>query len=127
LATSDGAVAAFGSAEFYGAMAGRPMNAPVTAIAATPTLGGYWLLAADGAVFAFGDAGFFGAGTAAAAPFVDLVPTATGRGYWLLQTDGSVLAFGDAQIEKPRPPGETGPRDRTTIGVARSQPSPASC
>jgi hypothetical protein len=29
-------------------------------MAATPTGGGYWLVASDGGIFAFGDAGFLG-------------------------------------------------------------------
>ena len=29
-------------------------------MAATPSGGGYWLVAADGGIFSYGDAGFFG-------------------------------------------------------------------
>ena len=37
-------------------MGGRPLNAPVVGIAATPDGGGYWEVASDGGIFAFGDA-----------------------------------------------------------------------
>lgn len=56
LASTDGGVFAFGNARFYGSMAGRPLSAPIVAIASTPTSQGYWLLTAAGQVFAFGDA-----------------------------------------------------------------------
>jgi hypothetical protein len=41
-------------------MGGRPLAAPVTAMAATPDGRGYLMVGADGGVFTFGDAPFFG-------------------------------------------------------------------
>jgi hypothetical protein len=41
-------------------MGGKPLNAPIVAMASTPDGGGYWEVASDGGLFAFGDAGFFG-------------------------------------------------------------------
>lgn len=50
---------------YYGSLPGLGItpNAPIVAIAATPSAKGYWLLGADGGVFAFGNAPFLGAGT----------------------------------------------------------------
>jgi hypothetical protein len=56
LAGSDGGVFSFGTAQFYGSMAGKPLNKPVVGIVASASGNGYWLIAADGGVFAFGDA-----------------------------------------------------------------------
>src|SRR4051794_18912586 len=39
---SDGGIFAFGDAQFYGSMGGKPLNAPVVGIAATPSGKGYW-------------------------------------------------------------------------------------
>jgi hypothetical protein len=60
LVASDGGVFAFGTAQFYGSMAGKHLNSPITGIVATSDDRGYWLVAKDGGVFAFGDAGFSG-------------------------------------------------------------------
>jgi len=49
-----------GNTPFYGSIGGKPLNAPMVGIAATPSKHGYWLIAADGGVFAFGNALFFG-------------------------------------------------------------------
>ncbi len=57
---SDGGLFAFGNAQFYGSMGGKPLNAPVVGLAATPTGGGYWEVASDGGLFAFGNAQFYG-------------------------------------------------------------------
>lgn len=54
-ARPDGSVDAFGCS-FHGSMAGKPLNAPIVGIAATPTGNGYWLVAGDVGIFAFGDA-----------------------------------------------------------------------
>jgi hypothetical protein len=72
LAASDGGVFAFGTAQFYGSMAGKHLNSPITGIVATADDRGYWLVAKDGGVFAFGDAGFSGSmgGKTLAAPIV---------------------------------------------------------
>ncbi len=39
-------------------MGGTPLNQPIVGMAAMPTGGGYWLVAADGGIFAFGDGMF---------------------------------------------------------------------
>jgi hypothetical protein len=54
--SSDGGVFTFGTAQFYGSMAGTHLNSPITGIVPTSDDGGYWLVAQDGGVFAFGDA-----------------------------------------------------------------------
>jgi hypothetical protein len=56
---ADGGIFSFG-APFYGSMGGKPLNAPIVGMAATPDGGGYWEVAADGGIFSFGDAGFAG-------------------------------------------------------------------
>jgi hypothetical protein len=60
LVSSTGAVSHFGSAKFYGSMAGRHLKAPIIGIVATADDRGYWLVAKDGGVFSFGDATFQG-------------------------------------------------------------------
>jgi hypothetical protein len=98
LADSSGAVSAYGSAHFYGSMAGQPLVAPIAHIVSTPDGKGYWLVASDGGIFNFGDAGFFGSmgGRHLNAPVVGLGPTRDGHGYWLVASDGGVFSFGDA-------------------------------
>jgi len=98
LVASDGGVFAFGSAKFYGSMAGKHLNAPVVGMASTPNGKGYWLVASDGGVFAFGSARFYGsmAGKHLNAPVVGMASTPNGKGYWLVAADGGVFAFGDA-------------------------------
>ncbi|HEV3364284.1 MAG TPA: hypothetical protein VG795_09125, partial [Acidimicrobiia bacterium] len=51
LASSDGGVYSFGSARFFGSMAGTPLAHPVVGIAPLPSGAGYWLVANDGGVF----------------------------------------------------------------------------
>ena len=63
MVAQDGGVFTYGNAAFYGSRALKPLNQPVTGMAATPTGAGYWLAAADGGVFTYGDAGFYGAAT----------------------------------------------------------------
>jgi hypothetical protein len=72
LVAADGGVFAFGTARFYGSMAGKHLNSPITGIVATSDDRGYWLVAQDGGVFAFGDAAFSGSmgGKTLAAPVV---------------------------------------------------------
>lgn len=74
------------------------LNHPVVGIAASPTGGGYWLVAGDGGVFAFGDASFFGSTGSLRLnePIVGMAATPTGKGYWLVARDGGVFTFGDA-------------------------------
>ena len=44
----------------YGSTGNIHLNRPVVGMAATPSGGGYWLVASDGGIFTFGDAGFYG-------------------------------------------------------------------
>lgn len=60
LVSSDGGVFTFGTAQFYGSMAGEHLDSPITGIVPTSDDGGYWLVAQDGGVFAFGDAVYSG-------------------------------------------------------------------
>jgi hypothetical protein len=65
---------------------------------ATPTGGGYWLVASDGGIFAFGDAKFAGSTGAIHLnqPIVAAIDTPSGAGYCLVASDGGIFAFGDA-------------------------------
>ncbi|HLN15996.1 MAG TPA: Ig-like domain-containing protein, partial [Acidimicrobiales bacterium] len=94
----DGGVFAFGQAQFYGSMGGKPLNEPVVGIASTGDGGGYWLVASDGGIFNFGDAGFYGStgSMMLSSPIVAMQPTPDGKGYWLVARGGGVYAFGDA-------------------------------
>ncbi len=97
--TTDGRVVAYDSAVHHGDAGALTLARPITAMAATPTDDGYWLVAGDGGIFAYGDAGFFGStgDIDLARPIVDLAPTPSGNGYWLVGDDGGVFAFGDAR------------------------------
>jgi lysophospholipase L1-like esterase len=88
----------FTNAGPFGSEAGRPLNQPIVAMAATNDAKGYWLVGADGGVFTFGDAGFYGStgGLVLDKPIVGIVPTTDDQGYWLVASDGGVFAFGDA-------------------------------
>ena len=98
LATSDGGVYSFGSARFFGSMAGARLAHPVVGIAPLPSGAGYWLVADDGGVFAFGGAPFLGSlgGRRLASPITAMAVTPTGAGYWLVARGGGVFGFGDA-------------------------------
>jgi len=74
------------------------LNSPVVGMAATPSGGGYWLVAADGGIFSFGDAAFQGStgNLALTSPVVGMAPTPSGSGYWLVAADGGIFSFGDA-------------------------------
>ena len=54
----DGGVFAFGTAGFYGSLAGVTLSAPIQGMATTFDGAGYWLVGQDGAIYAFGDAAF---------------------------------------------------------------------
>src|SRR5205807_5808382 len=94
---ADGGVSAC-DAPFFGSTGGMRLNQPVVGMAATPTGGGYWLVARDGGIFAYGDAGFFGStgGMVLNQPIVGMASTPSGNGYWLVARDGGIFAFGDA-------------------------------
>src|SRR5205807_334149 len=94
-ASHEGGVYTFGQAQFYGSMGGTKLNAPITAMSATPSGLGYWLMGRDGGIFTFGDAKFFGStgNLRLNAPVVALQPTPTGRGYWLVAKDGGIFSF----------------------------------
>ncbi len=62
--STDGGVFSYGDAVFYGSLADKPLNRPISDAVMHPTGRGYWLLGEDGGVFAFGAAEFFGAPTA---------------------------------------------------------------
>ena len=98
LAAADGGVFAHGDAPFAGSAGALRLNAPVTAIAPTPTGDGYVLAARDGGVFAYGDASFAGSARALKlnAPVVGVAMTPSGQGYVLAAADGGVFTYGDA-------------------------------
>jgi BclA-like protein len=80
MAGSDGGVFAFGTAHFYGSLAGKHLNAPISEIVPTSDEQGYWLVGRDGAVYPFGDAATKGSmsGKALAAPVVSAAATGGG-------------------------------------------------
>ena len=99
LVAKDGGVFAFGDAQFYGSMGGRPLNAPIVGMAVDPTTGGYWEVASDGGVFAFGSPFLGSAGDLhLAAPIVGMAADRSGGGYWEVASDGGVFAEGDAPL-----------------------------
>jgi hypothetical protein len=67
-------------------------------MAASPSGGGYLMVASDGGIFAFGDAEYAGsaAGVRLAAPIVGMALTSDGDGYWMVGADGGVINVGDA-------------------------------
>jgi hypothetical protein len=93
-------VAAYGDALHLPNFAGKTLQAPATAMAATPTGKGYWVTTAMGQVFGFGDARPHGSvnGTHLFAPVVGMAAAPDGRGYRLVAADGGVFAFGDARF-----------------------------
>jgi hypothetical protein len=96
-----------GAIQYWSSSAGSPpalsaggLPGPVTAVAATPNGGGYWLTNAAGGVSPHGTAVSHGSmsGTALRAPIVGMASTPSGNGYWLVASDGGVFAFGDANF-----------------------------
>ena len=109
LVASDGGVFTFGTAEFYGSMAGTHLNSPITGIVPTSDDGGYWLVAQDGGVFAFGDAVYSGSmgGKVLNAPVVGGASASGG---------GSAGPAGPAGATGPAgPPGPVGPSGPSTF------------
>ncbi|HLN18247.1 MAG TPA: hypothetical protein VK277_16020 [Acidimicrobiales bacterium] len=95
---SDGGIFNFGNAGYYGSQGGKPLNAPVVGIAATPDGAGYFEVASDGGIFNYGDAGFFQSegGKPLFRPMVGIAATPDGQGYFEVASDGGVFTFGDA-------------------------------
>ena len=119
-ATADGGVYGYGGAPFFGAMAGKKLNAPVISLVPTPNDGGYWQLSADGGIFSFGNARFFGStgGKRLNQPIVGMAATPSGNGYWLVARDGGIFSFGDAAFF-----GSTGAKrlNQPIIGMAATK------
>jgi len=117
LAASDGGIFSY-DAPFFGSMGGKPLNAPIVAIAADPRTGGYWEVGSDGGLFAF-NAPFFGSmgGKPLNAPVVGMVATPDGLGYWEVAADGGIFNFGDAKLY-----GSMGgkPLNKPVVGIASS-------
>lgn len=101
LVASDGGVFTYGTAQFYGSMAGKHLNSPITGIVATSDDRGYWLVAQDGGVFAFGDAAFSGSmgGKTLAAPVVGGTSASEG---------GSTTTGSQGPVGPPGPQGPAG-------------------
>ncbi|GAC1590798.1 MAG: hypothetical protein NVS3B21_08700 [Acidimicrobiales bacterium] len=100
LVAPDGGIFSYGAAPFFGSMGGKPLNAPIVAMAATADAKGYWLVANDGGIFAFGNAAFYGSmgGRHLNSPIVGMAATPDGKGYWLVASDGGIFAFGSASF-----------------------------
>ena len=71
----------------------------LSAVAASPTGSGHWVVGRNGGVSAVG-ADFFGskADRPLRQPIVDIAATPDGYGYWLVSKDGRVSAFGSARF-----------------------------
>jgi hypothetical protein len=97
---SDGDVAPFGDANFFGDAGSLNLNHPIVAMASTGDNGGYWLVASDGGIFSFGDAAFFGSTGALHLnkPIVGMAATIDDDGYWMVASDGGIFSFGDASF-----------------------------
>ena len=97
---SDGSVAVFGDAGYFGSAGDLTLADPVVGLAATPDSKGYWEVASDGGIFAYGDAGFHGStgGLHLNRPIVGMASTASGNGYWLVASDGGIFSYGDARF-----------------------------
>ena len=93
------------------------LNAPIVGMAATPTGGGYWMVAADGGVFSFGNATYYGSMGSKHLndPIVGMAAAPTGHGYWLAASDGGIFAFGSAKFH-----GSMGgkPLNAPVVGIA---------
>jgi hypothetical protein len=92
---------------------------PMVGMTATPTGGGYWLVAADGGVFSFGDAAFYGStgGMRLVSPVVGMAATPSGHGHWLVASDGGIFSFGDAPFYGSAAGGSTSP----VVGMVATQ------
>jgi hypothetical protein len=93
--TNRGRALTFGNAQFFGDMAGTPLNGEVLGSVATPDGKGYWMVASDGGIFSFGNAKFYGSTGAMKLnqPVMSMAPDPDGNGYWLVASDGGIFAF----------------------------------
>jgi hypothetical protein len=98
LASTHGGVFTYGTARYYGGMAGDAIADPIVGIAAVPDGTGYWLVSSDGGVFTYGTARYYGGmgGQALASPMVGIAASPTGHGYWMASGDGGVFTYGDS-------------------------------
>ena len=117
--TTFGGIYTFGNGQYYGNLidGGHPGHAgqfpsypgPATALAYTPSGGGYVILNEGGGLYSFGDANghYYGnlidGGVPHQANFpanpgnaVSVAFTASGNGYWILADNGAIYSFGDA-------------------------------
>ena len=117
--TTFGGIYSFGNAQYYGNLidGGHPGHAgqfpsypgPATALAYTPSGGGYVILNEGGGLYSFGDASghYYGnlidGGVPHQANFpanpgkaVSVAFSASGNGYWILADNGAIYSFGDA-------------------------------
>ena len=113
LVGADGGVFTYGDAQFYGSMAGKHLNSPITGIVATADAKGYWLVAKDGGIFAFGDATFQGStgNSALAAPVVGMA--------------SSTAASGTGPVGSTGPAGATGAQGAPGVAGAIGPQGPA--
>jgi hypothetical protein len=100
LVAGDGGVFAVNGATFHGSMAGRPLNAPMVDIVASPTGQGYATVAADGGVIAFGDyrgpSSNLLPGMWLNQPITAAARQGSGHGLILVAGDGGTFALGGA-------------------------------
>jgi hypothetical protein len=94
VATADGRVFSFGGAPADGSMAGHSLADPIVGMAADPSTGGYWLVAADGGIFTFATP-FHGSmgGHHLNSPIVGMAADPATGGYWLVAADGGIFTF----------------------------------
>ncbi len=80
--TSNGAVYGYGDAGYYGGANTLKLAAPITAMAAYPGAGGYWLVESNGECLPYGAAVYHGSAfRVAAAKVVGILPYAGWGGY----------------------------------------------
>ncbi|MCA1846862.1 MAG: hypothetical protein LC792_27445, partial [Actinobacteria bacterium] len=77
-------------------MSANRLNGPVLGSVATPSGGGYYMVASDGGIFTFGDATFRGStgNVTLNRPVMAMAPAPDSSGYWLVASDGGIFAFG---------------------------------
>jgi photosystem II stability/assembly factor-like uncharacterized protein len=93
LASAAGAVAACGTATYYGSAPAS--SSPIVAIAGAPGGDGYYLLARDGTVYPFGPGAIHRSASvpSGSGPFVGMAVDDASGGYWLVADDGGVFSF----------------------------------